>query len=290
MIFPALSEQRKGLLLTAIGGLALSFDIPLIRLSEGDPWSILATRSIITFAMSFVYWWIACRMTGKRVTLVGGWIGLLVGLLYTLGTVAFLIAVYHTRTANLVFILAFNPMIGAIFGWIFLKQRPAVATLITMLVMIGGVGIIVHDGMASGYLLGDSLALLCAVSLAAAITISSASKADLGFAPMVSNIFPAIVGMVLVAKTGFVLESPGWIIFNALFVTPLAFWCLATGPRYLSPPVVGMFYLLETVLAPIWVWLIFSETPTVPTLIGGTILIVALIAHSLWMMRKERSA
>jgi drug/metabolite transporter (DMT)-like permease len=51
-----------------------------------------------------------------------------------------------------------------------------------------------------------------------------------------------------------------------------------------------MFYLLETVLAPIWVWIVFAETPTSQTLIGGTILILALLAHSLWQMRSRARA
>ena len=49
-----------------------------------------------------------------------------------------------------------------------------------------------------------------------------------------------------------------------------------------------MFYLLETVLAPVWVWMIFSEVPTRNSMIGGTILIVALVAHSLWQLADGR--
>ena len=67
---------------------------------------------------------------------------------------------------------------------------------------------------------------------------------------------------------------------------PLAFWCLATGPKYLSGPEVGMFYLLETILAPIWVWLIFSEIPSARTLFGGSILVLALIGYSARQMRR----
>ena len=59
---------------------------------------------------------------------------------------------------------------------------------------------------------------------------------------------------------------------------PLSFFCLAAGPRYISGPEVAMFYLLETVLAPVWMWMIFYETPTRNSLIGGVILIVALVA------------
>ena len=74
---------------------------------------------------------------------------------------------------------------------------------------------------------------------------------------------------------------------------PLSFFCLATGPRYISGPEVAMFYLLETVLAPIWVWMIFAEAPSRNSLIGGSILIAALVAHSLWQIlegRRRRAA
>ena len=80
---------------------------------------------------------------------------------------------------------------------------------------------------------------------------------------------------------------PGWIVFDGLIMIPLAFFCLATGPRYLSAPEVGMFYLLETILAPLWIWIVFLEVPTPQTLVGGAVLILALVGHSVWQMRKK---
>ena len=95
------------------------------------------------------------------------------------------------------------------------------------------------------------------------------------------------VALLMLPPSGFSIAEPGYIFFNGLVMIPLAFFCLATGPRYLSAPEVGMFYLLETILAPIWVWLVFAETPTTQTLLGGAILILALIGHSLWQMRSR---
>jgi drug/metabolite transporter (DMT)-like permease len=69
---------------------------------------------------------------------------------------------------------------------------------------------------------------------------------------------------------------------------PLSFFCLATGPRYITGPEVAMFYLLETVLAPIWMWMIFYEVPSRNSLIGGSILIVALVAHAVWQLSQGR--
>lgn len=287
MTFPKLSEHQKGLVITTIGGLALSWDIPLIRLANGEVWSILAIRSITTFLMAIVIWSLIRTFTRARPPLVPGWIGVVVGGFYALGTMSFLGAVYHTSTANVVFILAFTSMFAALLSWVFLGERPSTATLLAMAVMIVGVLTIVAGGMASGHLFGDALAALSAFSLACAITTARASKRDMGFVSLMGTIFPASIGFAFVfaGSSGFYIEDPFWIVFNGSVMMPLAFWCLATGPRYLSAPEVGMFYLLETILAPIWVWIIFMETPSTQTLIGGTILIFALIGHSIWQMR-----
>jgi drug/metabolite transporter (DMT)-like permease len=109
----------------------------------------------------------------------------------------------------------------------------------------------------------------------------------MGFAPLLAAVVPAAIGLYHVLPTGFAIDHPVWILLNGGIMMPLAFWCLATGPRYLSAPEVGMFYLLETILAPIWIWLIFAEAPPTMTLVGGTILVCAIMLHSLWMVRRK---
>ncbi|KQV82022.1 DMT family transporter [Rhizobium sp. Root1220] len=286
MTLPLLSDHRKGLLLTTIGGLALSMDIPLVRLAHGDMWSILGMRSIVTVSVTLLIICVVRYVKGAWPTLVPGRHGIAAGLLYGVSTLTFLLAVFNTATANVVFIVAFNPMFGALLSWIFLKERPSASTLLTMLVMIFGVGLIVRDGLTAGHMFGDAMALLSAFILASAITLGRASRRDMGFVPLLAAVFPAVVGFANVMPGGLTIEHPAWIILNGALLMPVAFWCLATGPRYLSAPEVGMFYLLETILAPIWIWLIFAETPSTMTLVGGAILVCAIMAHSLWMVRK----
>lgn len=285
MPLPHLSDHRKGLLLTAVGGLALSMDIPLVRLADGEIWSILTARSLATVLATFVIL-IAMRLfSGRWPLLVPGRPGLLAGFLYGLSSVTFVLAVFNTATANVVFIVAFNPMFGALLSWLFLKEKPQPVTLITMLFMIFGVGLIVREGLSSGHVSGDAMALLSALVLAAAITVGRASRREMGFVPLLAALLPAALGLAQVLPSGLSITHPGWIVFNGAIMMPVAFWCLATGPRFLSAPEVGMFYLLETVLAPIWVWLIFAETPATMTLVGGAILVAAIAAHSVWMAK-----
>ena len=290
-MFAHLPDHKKGLLLTSLGGLALSMDIPLIRLSSGEVWSVLSARSLATIVVALAALFVIRRVTGSLQTVLPGRLGIPVGFFYGLTTITFLLAVYYTKAANVVFIIALNPMFTALLSWIFLKERPALSTFITMAVMILGVGLIVGDGMEAGHLLGDALSVIASLSIACAITISRASGRDMGFASLLAAVIPAAVGIYHIAPTGFSIEHPGWILFDGALLMPFSFWCLATGTRFLSAPEVAMFYLLETILAPIWVWLIFSEAPTNMTLAGGAILILALAAHSLWQARvKARAA
>ncbi|MFB2607088.1 EamA family transporter, partial [Rhizobium phaseoli] len=189
-----LSDHRKGLLLTAIGGLALSMDIPLVRLGDGDIWSILGVRSAATVLATLVILAAMRLASGKWPILIPGRPDLMTGLLYGLSSLTFVLAVFNTTTANVVFIVAFNPMIGALLSWIFLKEKPQAATLIAMLFMIFGVGLIVREGLSSGHFFGDAMALLSALILAAAITIGRASRRDMGFVPLLAAILPAAGG------------------------------------------------------------------------------------------------
>ncbi len=281
------AHHRRGLAITGIGGLALSFDIPLIRASDGEVWSLLATRSLCTFLVALIAWFVLNKLLGRRIALVPGKEGLLAGIFYGLGSFTFLLSVFNTATANVVFIVAFTSMFAAVLSWVFLKERPSNATLLTMAIMVFGVGLIVQDGLKSGNFFGDAMAVSSALLLACAITVSRASGKDMGLVPLATAIFPCIIGYLLSPAEGIAIAQPFWIVFDGTIMIPLAFFCLATGPRYLSAPEVGMFYLLETILAPVWVWIAFNEVPTSQTLLGGAVLILALVGHSLWQMRKR---
>jgi len=158
-----------------------------------------------------------------------------------------------------------------------------------MAIMVCGVALIVGDGMAAGHLFGDLLALACGFLIAAALTIGRASKEPMGFAPLMGTLLPGMTGLVMASQTGFAISDPQWVLLDGAVMMPLAFWCLATGPRYLPAAEVGMFYLLETILAPIWMWLIFTEAPSRMTLVGGTIMLLGLIGNSVlqvWLSRR----
>jgi len=281
-------DHQKGLLMSAIGGLTLTVDIPLIRLADGGAWTIMLLRTGTTFVAAMIIWSIWRALSRNAPQLIPGWSGLVVAICYGLTGITFVAAVYHTSTANLVFILAFNTVFAALLSWLFLAERPQMATIIAMGVMILGVLVIVGGSVGTGHLFGDFMALCSAFFVAVAITISRASGKDMGFTSLVGVLLPLGLAAFMVSGEGFQVNAPWWIIFNGAVIMPISFFCLANGPKYISGPEVAMFYLLETVLAPVWVWMIFAETPTRNSLIGGAILIVTLIAHSVWQLHEGR--
>lgn len=284
-----LNDHRKGLLITAIGGLFLTVDIPLIKLADGGSWSIVMARTGLTFAASIIIWAVWSIISGRRRVLVPGRDGWIVGALYGFASMCFVAGVFTTSTAHLVFILALNPMFSALLSWVFLRERPKPATFVAMFFMLVGVGIIVSDGISSGNWFGDLIAVLSTFLMACAITVSRASGKDMGLAAIAGTCIPFTFALFMVlTQTGYMINDPKWIVFDGLVIIPIAFICLATGPRFISGPEVAMFYLLETVLAPIWVWIIFAEEPTRATLIGGAILVVTLITHSAWQLYDHR--
>jgi drug/metabolite transporter (DMT)-like permease len=283
-----LSPHARGLLLAAVGGFVLTIDIPLVKLGQANSWTALLLRASTTLVSTLVIWSILRAAKVKLPPLIPGRAGLVVAGLYSLSSMTFLLAVFHTTTADLVFILAFNTAFAAVLSWIFLRERPSPATIIAITLMIVGVLIIVHAGIGTGNLLGNALAMCSAILIATAITISRWNGRDMGFASLVAVIPALCVAIVMVSRVGFEAEAPLWIMLDGFLVMPIAFFCLANAPKYLSGPEVAMFYLLETVLAPIWVWMIFNEIPTDASLIGGAILIVTLIAHSAWQISQGR--
>ncbi|UCI05997.1 DMT family transporter [Mesorhizobium sp. B1-1-8] len=281
-------DHQKGLLITAAGGLMLTFDIPLIRLADGGAWTIMLLRTATTFVAAMIIWSVWRAMSRNAPQLIPGRAGLVVAICYGLTGVTFVTAVYHTSTADLVFILAFNTVFAALLSWVFLGERPRLVTIAAMLIMIFGVLIIVGGSVGTGHLFGDFMALCSAFFVAVAITISRTTDKDMGFTALVGVLLPLGLAAFMVTGEGFHVNAPWWIIFNGAVVMPISFFCLANGPKYISGPEVAMFYLLETVLAPVWVWMIFAETPSRNSLIGGAILIVTLVAHSLWQLHEGR--
>ena len=282
-----LSLHQKGILLTSFGGILFTLDIPLLRLAGDHAWTLIFGRGVFLCLAITAWWFFWYRMRGHKVPFINGWAGLIVAVTNTLANLMFIAAVTMTTAANLVFILALNPLLCAIISRVFLGERMHPWTWTAVLVSFFGVVVIGADGLTTGTLPGDLMAFGVALMTATALTVIRKSGKNVVSSLAVGSLASAVIASFWAAPLALSFAGWGWLGLNGLFVIPLASALIALGPRYLPAPEVAMFFLLDTMLTPIWIWLIFGELPTPVSMTGGSIVIVTLMAHSLWRFRSS---
>jgi drug/metabolite transporter (DMT)-like permease len=283
---------RKGLLITTIGGLLFTFDLPLLRLADADKWTLIFVRGVFLFLSISAVWYLVRRTSRERQPFIAGAAGLAVALTNTLANITYIGAIVETSAANVVFITALIPVMTAVLSRAFINEQVHSFTWFATLLSFFGVGIIVWDSIGHGKLLGDMLAIISTLCTAAAFTIIRGSGRNVATSLAVGSLSSALIALLFFGVTpSAVLDAgsfgvPGivFVALNGLVAIPLASTLIANGPRFLPSADVSMFFLLETVLTPVWVWLLFGETPTPSVLVGGAIVVVTLIAHSWWRL------
>ena len=293
------SAVRFGLLITTIGGLLFTLDLPLLRMAGGDKWSMGVARGLFLFISISAVWFFIRQRNGDKSPYIHGKAAWAVVFTNTLANIAYMAAVVETNAANVVFIIALVPVLTAVFSRIFIREPVHMFTWIATVLALVGVGIIVREGLSLGKAWGDLFALICATCTAIAFTIIRASGKNVATSLALGSLMSALVSLGVLAFTSVsigaslsTLQNAAylgyptwfWVALNGLIFIPLASSLIANGPRYLPSADVSMFFLLETVLTPVWIWLLFAEAPTSQVFAGGTIVIVTLVAHSLWRL------
>jgi drug/metabolite transporter (DMT)-like permease len=289
---------KVGLLITALGGFLFTFDLPLLRLADNDKWTLVFARGLMLFVSITVVWLVMRLRSNDAMPYFAGAAGLAVIATNTLSNIAYIGAMKETNAANVVFILALIPVLTAVFSRIFIREVVHPFTWLATVLALTGVGIIVKDSLTFGGLKGDFLALLSACCTAAAFTIIRASGKNVATSLAVGSLLSALIALVvfqadvtLLSKTAsFGLPSWFWVALNGLLVIPLSSSLISNGPRFLPSADVSMFFLLETILTPIWIWMLFKEVPSNTVLAGGFIVIVTLVVHSFWRLKETLTA
>lgn len=291
------SDARRGLSAAAIGGLLFTFDLPLLRLADLDQWTLVFGRGLCLFVTITIGWFLLPGQPRGQQAFIAGPAGLGAIATNTLAPISYIIALTHTTAADVVFIMALIPLISAILGRIFIGDRILPPTIVALAAAIGGVAIIVGDGLGHGRMFGDLMAMASACCTAASITLIRATGkpmiTSLATGSLISSLLAvAVFGASpagVLSVTGFGLPAWFWLGFNGLVFVPLALILVTESPRLIPATDVSMFFLLETVLTPIWIWSLTGEIPSHQALVGGGIILLALVAHSVWRLRRVAS-
>ena len=287
-------ERRRGRLLVAAAAVCWSGGGLMARLVDTDPWTTVFWRGI--FCASFLAVVTAFReRAGTPSALAAmGATGLGVAVCFAIGSTCFIMALARTAVANVLIIQSLSPFVAGLLGWAWMGERVAGRTWAAMSVALLGSAIMlsryVHSTPAAGSLSGDLLAFTVALSFASAIVLLRQGRQvqmlpAAALAALLTAVFASLSAqpatadardLVLLAIFGAGQLGLGMILFT-------------TGARRIPVAEASLIAVLESVLGPVWVWLLLSENPGLPSIVGGLIVLAALAGHTAADLRLERS-
>ena len=274
---------RRGILLLVASGFFLSTAGIALRLVEqADGWQILFYRSL---ALSITILLILVFQKGSRVFdefRKLDWNDCLLAVFLGTGFVTYVFALLYNTVANALFIFSFAPFLAAFLGWMLLGERVATRTWLAIGVAMAGLAVMVGSELALSHYLGTLLALWIPIAYAASIIAVRRSKRD---NMLVALCLAGLVALVLSAffVTDYALTSRDLIIslYLGVFQVGMGFTLVVLGSRHVPAAQVGLLALVEPILAPLWVWMGVGELPGLATIIGGSIIFLAIAADGI---------
>jgi len=276
-----LSDQQKGSLMAFVAVMFITPDSLFIRLSNVDTWGLVFYRGIIPFALVLLGMLLIYKLNFFKMLFSSGYHGLLYIGTFSLTNITFVVSIQNTNVANTLVMIAMAPMLSAILGGIFLKELPDKKTWIAIFITFLAAVYIFYDSLQLGNFFGDILGLITALGLAVgAVTIRAAKKKNLVPAAVVGKLFVALFALLFIES--FTLTNNDIIIVPLMCIMCVAipFVLVTIAPRFIPAAEVNLFFLLETIIGPIWVWLLIKEQPSIETIQGGAVIIATIAIHS----------
>ena len=282
-------SYARGILLVMVAGGFWSLGGILVRLIEAaGPWQILLVRSAslsIALFMILLFRHRGALLGELRGIGLDGVVGALcLGVAFT----GFIFSLIHTSVANAVFMLSASPFFTAPLAWMLLGERPRRGTWIAMGFALAGVAVMVVGGIGAGALFGNLAALAAVMGFAGfAVTLRRQRRTDSLTLAFLAGIFTAVVAAALVDDFAYSPYDFGVCAVMGVIQIGAGMVLFTLGSRHVPAVELTLLSLTEVVLGPIWVWLWIAETPRPWTLIGGAVVIAALIGHALSGMRRK---
>ena len=283
-----LTDQQKGSLLAFVAVIFITPDSLFIRLSNVDTWGLVFYRGVIPFFTVFLGMLLIYKLNFFKILLSSGYHGLIYIGTFSITNITFVVSIQNTNVANTLVMIATAPMLSAILGAIFLKEPPDKKTWISIIITFLAIIYIFFDSLKLGNFYGDILGFITAIGLAVgAVTIRAAKSKNLVPAAVVGKLFVGTFALFFIES--FLLENNDLIIVPVMCILCVAipFVLVTIAPRFIPAAEVNLFFLLETIIGPIWVWLIIKEQPTIETLQGGIVIISTIAIHSFLKLKNS---
>ena len=281
-----MTDQQKGSLLAFVAVMFITPDSLFIRLSSVDTWGLVFYRGIIPFFVVFFGMILIYRLDFFKILMTSGIHGIIYIITFSITNITFVVSIENTNVANTLVMIATAPMLSAILGAIFLKEPPDKKTLISIIITFLSVIYIFFDSLKLGNFYGDILGFITAIGLAVgAVTIRSAKSKNLVPAAVVGKLLVAAFALLFVENFALINQDLIIVPLMCILCVAIPFVLVTIAPRFIPAAEVNLFFLLETIIGPIWVWLVIREQPSVETLFGGVVIIITIAIHSFLKLR-----
>ena len=286
--FVKLSDRGKGILMSIGGVFVLSPDSLLIRLAGLDDFTLIFYRGLFPiFAISLILW-IYYRARFVPVLLAIGWAGLVNAILFAAVNITFISAIQITTVANTLLFLSSAPIFAAILSLLVLRENQRPATWLIIALSLLSIFIIGWGSYGSLSLVGDLFALGCAIFTAcSAVLVRYKKDIDLVPSVILGSFFTACYALTQSPELTITSVQLVYLGIIGFILVPFAFIIFTIAPRYANSAEVQLVYLLESILGPLWVWLVIRETPSLNTIVGGSMLLLSVAWFARLTIKEE---
>ena len=272
-----------GYILVFLGAVTLSFGGLIVKSFEGATlWQILFWRSVFFCFVIIIFLSITYKSDFFKSLTKSGIPGLIGGLILGCGFFSYVFAMYNTTVANANFIIQTQTLFLAIFGYLVLKETISKITLASIILAISGITLMLGDSLASGQMLGNLVAFIMPISFAVLIIIiRKYPNVDMIPLQLVAGIVAMIIGYMVAGRIDVSLHDIFLGFLAGFFQVGFGFIFITIGARTTPSAVVGIIMMSEAIFGPIWVWIFINEQPPFIVLIGGSIVLFAVLLQFL---------
>ena len=272
-----LSDRGKGIMMAIGGVFVLSPDSLMIRLAGLDDYTLIFYRGLFPAIVISLFLMFYYRSRFLYALMAIGWAGIINGLLFSAVNITFISAIQRTSVANTLLLLSSAPIFAAILSLVVLRENQRPSTWLIIGLSLLSIFIIGWGSYGSDSLWGDFFALLCAfVTACSAVLVRYKKDVDLVPSVVIGSLFTTCFALSHSPELAIGGAQLAYVAVIGFILVPFAFVVLTIAPRFANSAEVQLVYLLESILGPLWVWLVVKETPSMNTIIGGSMLLLSV--------------
>jgi len=284
------SNNAKGLGITSLGVFIMSLESLFIKFTTIDSITFSFYLGIFMFISMSVTLLLKQKNVIKDIKNNSFSILILCALLMGSSNIFFISAIKSTTVANVVLIFGTSALFSSFFAYLLYKEKVSINIIIASFFMFIGLFIIFNDSLGIGNMLGNIYALLCTstFSLAFVLLAKYSQISRVGLTAL-TGIFISIIAFFLTDSISIDMNNFLIIAIMGLLITPISRVLIGNGTKYISASEVSLLMIIETIMAPIWVWIFLNEIPAENTFLGGSIIVFTLILNSIYTLRKKEN-